>query len=96
MSDLPDPTLAGLPDAVRLRVVALVADALPEVAPLPPPLRKVAGFAPTRRARLGGTPIAAALDSDADFRERVATQVAARHPIPDGGQTRSSSRRWSG
>ena len=74
----PPLTLGGLPGAVRTRVVALAADALPDVVRLPPELRRVAAFAPQRRARLGGTAIAAALESDDEFRDRVGTQVAAR------------------
>jgi predicted RNA-binding protein with PIN domain len=74
----PPLTLGGLPAAVRTRVVALAADVLPEVVRLPPELRRVAGFAPQRRARLGGTALVAALDSDDDLRERVGTQAAAR------------------
>jgi predicted RNA-binding protein with PIN domain len=70
--------IEDLPDAVRGRIVALSADALSDVVRLPPPLRRVASFAPARRARLGGTAIAAALEDDPEFRERVATQVAAR------------------
>jgi predicted RNA-binding protein with PIN domain len=49
---------------------------------LPASLRKVADFAPARRARLGGTAILAALDGDDDFRERVAAQVVAKLPAP--------------
>jgi predicted RNA-binding protein with PIN domain len=78
----PDPAQRGstsLPEAVRLRVVALTAEVLPQVPSLPTPLRRVAAFAPGRRARLGGTPIGAALADD-EFRERVATQVAAARP----------------
>lgn len=71
------PTLADLPEPVRTRVVALTADALPDVAKLPPAVRRVAAFAPARRSRLGGKAIAEALADD-EFRERVATQVAAR------------------
>ena len=74
----PPLTLGGLPGAVRTRVVALAADVLPDVVRLPPALRRVAGFAPQRRARLGGSAIAAALEVDDEFRERVGTQVAAR------------------
>ena len=74
----PPLTLGGLPGAVRTRVVALAADVLPDVVRLPPALRRVAGFAPQRRARLGGSAIAAALETDDEFRERVGTQVAAR------------------
>ena len=70
--------IEGLPEAVRGRIVALSADALSDVVRLPPPLRRVAAFAPARRARLGGTAIAAALGDDPEFRERVAIQVAAR------------------
>jgi predicted RNA-binding protein with PIN domain len=69
-----------LPEAVRVRVVALAAEVLPQVASLPPALRKVAAFAPQRRARLGSTPIAAALTSDPEFREHVVAQVVARRP----------------
>lgn len=68
--------LAALPDRLRLRVVALVSAVLPSVTPVPPSLRKVAGFAPARRARLGGGAIWAALDDDT-FREHAAVLVAA-------------------
>jgi len=74
----PPLALGELPDAVRARVVGLAADVLPDVVRLPPPLRRVAGFAPQRRARLGGTAIAEALEADDELRERVGTQVAAR------------------
>jgi len=74
----PPLALGELPDAVRVRVVALAADALPEVVRLPPALRRVAGFAPQRRARLGAGAIGEALDTDAELRDRVGTQVAAR------------------
>lgn len=70
-------SLAELPEPVRIRIVALTADALPDVPKLPPSVRRVATFAPARRARLGGTAIADAL-GDEDFRTRVGTQVAAR------------------
>lgn len=76
--ETPSSTLAGLPDTVRSRVVALTADALQDVARLPASLRRVAAFAPTRRARLGASAIAKALDEDDEFRARVATQVSAR------------------
>jgi predicted RNA-binding protein with PIN domain len=67
---------AALPERLRLRVVALVSAVLPSVTPMPPSLRKVAGFAPARRARLGGGAIWTALSDDA-FREHAAVQVAA-------------------
>jgi predicted RNA-binding protein with PIN domain/uncharacterized coiled-coil protein SlyX len=68
--------LAALPERLRLRIVALVSAVLPSVTPLPPSLRKVAGFAPARRARLGSGAIWAALGDDT-FREHAAVQVAA-------------------
>lgn len=74
-------TPAPLPDRLRLRVVALVAAVLPSITPVPTPLRKVAGFAPARRARLGGGLIWDALADD-DFRGHAAVQVAAL-PVDD-------------
>src|SRR4051812_48659274 len=75
----PEPvTEPVLPDPVRQRVVALVATAiggLPEDQ-LPAPLRRIAKFAPNRRARLGARPIAAQLSADPAFRQRVAAAVA--------------------
>ncbi|GAA4758172.1 NYN domain-containing protein [Nocardioides endophyticus] len=73
--------LAGLPEPVRTRVVAQVADVLPDVPTLPPAVRRLATFAPARRARLGASAIAEALVDD-EVRERVGVQVAAR-PEPD-------------
>ncbi|WP_028636010.1 NYN domain-containing protein [Nocardioides sp. URHA0032] len=81
MTDRRGPALAELPEPVRARIVALTADVLPDVPKLPPAVRRVAGFAPARRARLGATAIADALGDD-ELRERVGTQVAAR-PAPD-------------
>jgi len=79
----PEPTRSGaLPDPVRHRVIALTADALGHLASdhVPASLRRVASFAPNRRARLAGTQIAAVLEADDDFRERVATQVRLAAP----------------
>ena len=76
------PGLADLPDEVRHRVHALTAEVLPGIAKLPPPLRKVADFAPARRAKLGASAMTAALESDEDFRDRVAVQVAGERPQP--------------
>ena len=54
-----------LPEAVRVRVMALAAAALTGLAAdeVPTALRKVANFAPNRRAKLGGSMIAAQLAS---------------------------------
>jgi len=67
-----------LPEAVRTRLVSLVAASLPDVAPLPAALKRVAGFAPARRARLGATAILSELERDDELRERVAAQVRVR------------------
>ena len=66
-----------VPDRLRQRIVQLVADALPALAPLPPALKRVADFAPVRRARLGAGAVWDALADD-DFRGRAGTQVAVR------------------
>ena len=83
---------ASLPDRLRWRVVALVSAVLPSVSPVPPPLRKVAGFAPARRARLGGGLIWDALDDD-EFRAHAAVQVAAL-PAGDGDAVDAAARAW--
>ncbi|MEV0730041.1 NYN domain-containing protein [Polymorphospora sp. NPDC050346] len=87
----PDDALAGtdaeldlepepvLPEQVRQRVVALAATALPGLPgdELPVALRKVAKFAPNRRARLGGAAIATQLAGDPLFRQRITNRVLA-------------------
>lgn len=90
--------LPDLPDAVRQRVVAEVAAVLPDAGTLPPALRRVAGFAAARRARLGSGAVVEALVAD-DLRERLATLVAARTASqagdrqPDGAADRAA-RAW--
>jgi predicted RNA-binding protein with PIN domain len=76
----PEPTL---PDPVRTRVVALTAAAMAQLptTEVPASLRRVAQFAPNRRARLGAVAIAAQLATDPLFRQRVAAKVLA-----DGGE----------
>jgi predicted RNA-binding protein with PIN domain/phage shock protein A len=86
----PDPLAASssdalpgpLPEPVRARVVGLAAEALGrmDVEQLPPSLKKVATFAPVRRARLAGPQIAGAVAQDDGFRERLARQVRAELP----------------
>ncbi|MEV4162760.1 NYN domain-containing protein [Nonomuraea dietziae] len=71
-----------LPEQVRLNVVDLAAQVLgsmPAVA-VPAPLRGIAKFDPRKRAKLGGTPIAAQLENDKEFREAVAESVAKGWP----------------
>ncbi|MFE9842831.1 NYN domain-containing protein [Streptomyces goshikiensis] len=66
-----------LPEGVRRRVVALVSDAFGAltVADLPAQLRQYARFTPTRRAKFAGNAMAAAVESDAVFRGRVAEKL---------------------
>ncbi|MBZ5736758.1 NYN domain-containing protein [Nocardioides mangrovi] len=86
-------TLDGLPEQVRARVVAMTADVLPDVPRLPPAVRRVASFAPARRARLGAGAILDALLDD-ELRERVGVQVSAR-PAPDAGDVPAvAARSW--
>lgn len=87
----PEPSLAGLPEPVRTRIVAQVSDVLPDVPTLPPAVRRVASFAPARRARLGASAIVEALADD-EVRERVGVQVAAR-PEPDEADDLSTAAR---
>jgi predicted RNA-binding protein with PIN domain len=67
----------ALPEPVRARVIALVAAALTGMPAdeVPPSLRRVAQFAPTRRSRMGGPAIAAQLRADLVFRQRAASRV---------------------
>ncbi|WP_026118501.1 NYN domain-containing protein [Nocardiopsis salina] len=66
-----------LPEQVRSRVVEYGSDVLGgmRASELPPVLRRVARFEPRRRARLAGPQIAAQLETDKDFRSRVASRV---------------------
>ncbi|MGW3602676.1 NYN domain-containing protein [Micromonospora sp. NPDC005161] len=72
----PEPVL---PEPVRQRIVALTAAVLPTLPAdeVPVPLRRVAKFAPNRRARLGAPAIAAQLTGDPLFRQRVTARVLA-------------------
>ncbi|QDY76373.1 NYN domain-containing protein [Streptomyces qinzhouensis] len=71
-----------LPEGVRRRVVALVADAFGglTVAELPAQLRQYARFTPSRRARLAGNAMAAALESDPVFRQRIGDRITTAQP----------------
>jgi predicted RNA-binding protein with PIN domain len=72
----PEPTA---PEPVRQRIMTLAAAALPGLPAdeIPVALRRVARFAPHRRARLGGREIAAQLAADPLFRQRISTRVVA-------------------
>jgi predicted RNA-binding protein with PIN domain len=68
-------------------VAALASDAVGRIDAddLPPAVRRVAGFAAGRRAKLAGDQIAGALDRDEDFRRLVADDVRARQPSVAAG-----------
>ncbi|MFF2526761.1 NYN domain-containing protein [Streptomyces liangshanensis] len=71
-----------LPDGVRRRVVALVSDAFGglTVTELPPQLRQYARFTPNRRAKFAGNAMAAALESDPLFRQRIGERITQSQP----------------
>ncbi|MGK5684666.1 NYN domain-containing protein [Actinoplanes sp. URMC 104] len=66
-------------EPVRQRITALAAAALPGLPAdeIPAPMKRVARFAPNRRARLGGREIAAQLAADPLFRQRISGRVVA-------------------
>ncbi|WKX74180.1 NYN domain-containing protein [Streptomyces sp. XD-27] len=70
-----------LPEGVRRRVVALVADAFGglTVTELPPQLRQYARFTPTRRAKFAGNAMAAAVETEALFRQRIGARLRETH-----------------
>lgn len=71
-----------LPEGVRRRVVALVSDAFGglTVTELPAQLRQYARFTPTRRAKFAGNAMAAALESDPLFRQRIGERLKEGQP----------------
>ncbi|MEO3973002.1 NYN domain-containing protein [Streptomyces sp. CAU 1734] len=71
-----------LPEGVRRRVVALVSDAFGglTLSELPGQLRQYARFTPTRRAKFAGNAMAAALESDPLFRQRIGERLALAQP----------------
>jgi predicted RNA-binding protein with PIN domain len=79
----PTPWAGPLPDDVRERVLVLASETLGSLSAdqVPPRLRAVARFAPSKRARLGASHLASALDNDPAFRARVVAR--AREGVPD-------------
>ncbi|MET9500257.1 NYN domain-containing protein [Streptomyces sp. NPDC006622] len=71
-----------LPDGVRRRVVQIVSDGFGglTVAELPAQLRQYARFAPNRRAKFAGNAMAAALETDPLFRQRIAEKFRETQP----------------
>ncbi|WSQ08496.1 NYN domain-containing protein [Streptomyces sp. NBC_01231] len=75
-----------LPDGVRRRVVQIVSDGFGglTVAELPAQLRQYARFAPNRRAKFAGNAMAAALETDPLFRQRIGEKFREVQPELSG------------
>ncbi len=75
-----------LPDGVRRRVVQIVSDGFGglTVGELPAQLRQYARFAPNRRAKFAGNAMAAALETDALFRQRIGEKFREAQPELSG------------
>ncbi|WP_317442901.1 NYN domain-containing protein [Streptomyces collinus] len=75
-----------LPDGVRRRVVQIVADGFGglTVAELPAQLRQYARFTPTRRAKFAGNAMAAALETEPLFRQRIGEKFREAQPELSG------------
>jgi predicted RNA-binding protein with PIN domain len=71
-----------LPDGVRRRVVQIVSDGFGglTVAELPAQLRQYARFTPSRRAKFAGNAMAAALETDPLFRQRIGEKFREAQP----------------
>ncbi|MEU5663440.1 NYN domain-containing protein [Streptomyces longwoodensis] len=75
-----------LPDGVRRRVVQIVSDGFGglTLAELPAQLRQYARFAPNRRAKFAGNAMAAALETDPLFRQRIGEKLREAQPELSG------------
>ncbi len=71
-----------LPEGVRKRVVQIVSDGFGglTVAELPAQLRQYARFAPNRRTKFAGNAMAAAVETDALFRQRIGERLREAQP----------------
>lgn len=71
-----------LPEGVRRRVVQIVSDGFGglTLGDLPPQLRQYARFTPNRRAKFAGNAMAAALETDSLFRQRIAERLREAQP----------------
>ncbi|WP_172384082.1 NYN domain-containing protein [Streptomyces sp. MNP-20] len=71
-----------LPDGVRRAVVQIVSDGFGglTVGELPPQLRQYARFTPTRRVKFAGNAMAAALEGDPVFRQRIGERLREAQP----------------
>ncbi|KUN86594.1 RNA-binding protein [Streptomyces bungoensis] len=75
-----------LPDGVRRRVVQIVSDGFGAltVPELPAQLRQYARFAPNRRTKFAGNAMAAALETDPLFRQRIGDRFREAQPELSG------------
>ncbi|KUM82140.1 NYN domain-containing protein [Streptomyces curacoi] len=75
-----------LPDGVRRKVVQIVSDGFGglTVGELPAQLRQYARFAPNRRAKFAGNAMAAALETDPLFRQRIGEKFREAQPELSG------------
>ncbi|NUP22061.1 MAG: RNA-binding protein [Streptomyces sp.] len=75
-----------LPDGVRRKVVQIVSDGFGglTVGELPTQLRQYARFAPNRRAKFAGNAMAAALETDPVFRQRIGEKLREAQPELSG------------
>ncbi|MET8803211.1 NYN domain-containing protein [Streptomyces sp. NPDC004546] len=71
-----------LPDGVRRRVVQIISDGFGglTVSELPAQLRQYARFTPSRRAKFAGNAMAAVLETDALFRQRIGEKFREAQP----------------
>ncbi|WP_338898723.1 NYN domain-containing protein [Streptomyces sp. TG1A-60] len=71
-----------LPEGARRRVVQIVSDGFGgmTVSELPAQLRQYARFAPNRRVKFAGNAMAAAVETDALFRQRIGERFREAHP----------------
>ncbi|MBQ1095658.1 NYN domain-containing protein [Streptomyces sp. b94] len=71
-----------LPDGVRRRVVQIVSDGFGglTLGELPAQLRQYARFAPNRRAKFAGNAMAAAVETDPLFRQRIGEKLRETQP----------------
>ena len=71
-----------LPEGVRKRVVQIVSDGFGQltIGELPAQLRQYARFAPNRRAKFAGNAMAAALETDPLFRQRIGEKLREAQP----------------
>jgi predicted RNA-binding protein with PIN domain len=76
------PGEVALVEPARVQVATIAADVLGKLPAeeVPPPLRAIARFAPAKRQRLGAVALAAVLDSDETFRQKVGAVIAETSP----------------